>query len=58
LSSLLDEPQDYAKPIGGRVPVTLLVDEIRQFNQEIRSGQYFYADILREGVLLHDWYVR
>jgi hypothetical protein len=53
LSSLLDEPQDYAKPIGGRVPVTLLVHEIRQFNQEIRSGQYFYADILREGVLLH-----
>src|SRR5262245_25212758 len=43
-----------AQPIGGRVPVTLLVHDIKQFNQEVRSGQYFYWDILREGVLLYD----
>jgi uncharacterized protein len=43
-----------ARPSGSRVPVSLLVHEIRQFNRELRSGQYFYADILREGVLLHD----
>lgn len=43
-----------AKPIGGRVPVTLLVHDIRQVNQEIRAGQYFFSEILSEGVLLYD----
>ena len=25
-----------------------------QLNREIRSGQYFYADVKREGVMLYD----
>ena len=35
---------DRAQAIGGRVPVTLLVHDAKQLNQEIRSGQYFFSD--------------
>jgi HEPN domain-containing protein/predicted nucleotidyltransferase len=43
-----------ARPIGGRVPVSIVVHDIKQMNHEIRSGQYFFADVVREGVLLYD----
>jgi len=43
-----------ARLIGGRIPVTLLVHDIKQFNREIRTGQYFYSDVVNEGVLLYD----
>jgi predicted nucleotidyltransferase/HEPN domain-containing protein len=43
-----------ARALAGRVPVTLLVHAIKQVNQEIRSGQYFFADVVSEGVLLFD----
>lgn len=45
---------DEAHPIGGRVPVTLLVHDIKQINQEIRTGQYFFSDVVIEGILLYD----
>jgi len=41
-----------ARGIAGRVPVSLLVHSIAHVNQEIRTGQYFFADIVNEGVLL------
>lgn len=37
----------------GRVPVTLLVHDLRYVNHEIRTGQYFFSDIVLEGVVLH-----
>jgi HEPN domain-containing protein/predicted nucleotidyltransferase len=52
--SLWGGVSDRARAIGGRVPVTLLVHDIKQVNQEIRSGQYFFSDVVSEGVLLHD----
>jgi predicted nucleotidyltransferase len=45
---------DEARRIGGRIPVSLLVHDIKQLNQEIRTGQYFFSDVVTEGVLLHD----
>ena len=39
---------------AGRVPVTLLVHDIKHINREIRTGQYFFSDVVKEGVLLHD----
>jgi HEPN domain-containing protein/predicted nucleotidyltransferase len=42
------------RPYGGHIPVTLLVHDIRQFNHEVRVGQYFYADVVNEGVVLYD----
>jgi len=43
-----------ARPIGGRVPVTLVAHDIKQINQEIRTGQYFFSDVVNEGVVLYD----
>lgn len=43
-----------ARALTGRTPVRVLVHDIKEVNHEIRLGQYFFADILREGVLLHD----
>ncbi|MGC4070156.1 MAG: HEPN domain-containing protein [Polyangiaceae bacterium] len=32
--------------------ISLLVEDVRHVNHEIRSGQFFYADIVNDGVLL------
>ncbi|HEU4409618.1 MAG TPA: HEPN domain-containing protein [Polyangiaceae bacterium] len=34
-------------------PVTLIAHDIKFFNREIRMGQYFFADIANEGILLY-----
>ncbi|HLM76458.1 MAG TPA: HEPN domain-containing protein, partial [Polyangiaceae bacterium] len=52
--SLWADLERRARALAGRVPVTLLVHDIKQVNQEIRSGQYFFADVVSEGVLLYD----
>jgi predicted nucleotidyltransferase/HEPN domain-containing protein len=43
-----------ARVIGRRVPVTLFVHDIKQFNHEIRTGQYFYSDVVNDGIVLFD----
>jgi predicted nucleotidyltransferase/HEPN domain-containing protein len=52
--ALWSDVAERARRIAGRVPVTLLVHEVREINREIRWGQYFYADVVNEGVLLYD----
>src|SRR5262245_13306887 len=42
-----------ARLLAGEVPVNVIVHDIKEINQEIRLGQYFFKDILREGVLLY-----
>ena len=42
-----------AQAIAGRAPVSLIVHDIKEINHEIRLGQYFFVDILREGALLY-----
>jgi HEPN domain-containing protein/predicted nucleotidyltransferase len=42
------------RPHAGRIPVSLVVHDVRQLNHEIRIGQYFYADVANEGILLFD----
>jgi predicted nucleotidyltransferase/HEPN domain-containing protein len=45
--------EERAQAIAGRTPVSLIVHGIKEINQELRLGQYFFIDILREGVLLY-----
>jgi hypothetical protein len=45
---------EKARPIAGRAPVTLIVHDVKQMDREIRWGQYFYADVVNEGILLFD----
>jgi predicted nucleotidyltransferase/HEPN domain-containing protein len=52
--SLWGELERRTREIAGRTPVTLIVHDIKFVNREIRIGQYFFADIANEGVLLVD----
>ena len=42
------------RALAGNTPVTLLVHELCQLNHEIKSGQYFYTDVVNEGVVLYN----
>jgi predicted nucleotidyltransferase/HEPN domain-containing protein len=44
---------DRARRIAAPVPLSPIVHDFKHVNQEIRAGQYFFIDILREGVALH-----
>lgn len=35
-----------------RTPISLIAEDIQFVNRRIRKSQYFYIDILREGILL------
>lgn len=37
-----------------KTPVSLIAEEIYFINRRISKGQYFYTDILEEGIVLHD----
>ncbi|WP_133511235.1 HEPN domain-containing protein [Candidatus Thiosymbion oneisti] len=37
-----------------RTPVSLIAEDIRFINRRLRKSQYFYIDILCEGILLYD----
>lgn len=51
---LWTELERRAREAAGETPVTLIVHDIKFVNHEIRIGQYFFGDIVTEGVLLHD----
>jgi len=37
-----------------RTPVSLIAEDIKFVNRRLRKSQYFYIDILREGIILYD----
>jgi predicted nucleotidyltransferase/HEPN domain-containing protein len=43
-----------AQGLAGRTPVRVIGHDIKEINHELRLGQYFFIDILREGVILFD----
>ena len=52
--TLWSELERRAREIAGKTPVTLIVHDLKFLNHEIRIGQYFFSDVVSEGVLLHD----
>lgn len=52
--ALWSELERQARAIAGPIPVTLIVHDIKFLNHEIRRGQFFFADVANEGVLLVD----
>ena len=52
--SLWPELERRAREAAGETPVTLIVHDIKFVNREIRIGQYFFGDVVNEGILLHD----
>jgi len=45
--------QKLAKIIH-RTPISLIAEDIQFLNRRLRKSQYFYIDIVREGILLYD----
>lgn len=39
---------------GVKTPVGLIVHGLREVNKALTQGQYFFADIRREGIILHE----
>lgn len=37
-----------------RTPISLIAEDIQFVNRRLRKSQYFYIDILREGIILYD----
>ena len=50
------EAENRTMPIGPdiRTPVSLIVHSLDDVNEQLDRGRYFFADIIREGVLLYD----
>ncbi len=50
------EAENRTMPVGPdlRTPVSLIVHTLDDVNEQLDRGRYFFADIVREGVLLHD----
>lgn len=50
---LWSEVEHRIRPLAAPTPVTLIVHDIKFLNKEIRRGQYFFSEIVAEGVLLY-----
>lgn len=37
-----------------RTPVSLIADTVKHFNESLERGRYFYVDVYKEGIILHD----
>ena len=53
-SGLWADLSQRARQLAGRTPVRVIAHDIKEINHELRLGQYFFIDILREGVVLFD----
>jgi HEPN domain-containing protein/predicted nucleotidyltransferase len=42
------------RPLAAPSPVTLIVHEFRELNQQIRRGQFFFTEVWEQGVVLYD----
>jgi HEPN domain-containing protein/predicted nucleotidyltransferase len=48
------EIEDRAEHLPGMAPVNLIAHDFKFVNSALESGQYFFTDIVKEGILLHD----
>ena len=50
------DAENRLMPMGPdiRTPVSLIVHSLDDVNEQLDRGRYFFADIVRDGVLLHD----
>lgn len=45
--------KEQAQKIAGRVRIALITHDLKFVNREIRQGNYFFCDIVLEGIVLH-----
>jgi HEPN domain-containing protein/predicted nucleotidyltransferase len=52
--SLWARVREALSPLASPSTVTLIVHDVRELNQEIRRGQFFFAELWEQGVVLYD----
>ena len=52
--TLWSQIRRHARRVTGKSPLTLIVHTIDDVNQQLERGRYFFSDIKKEGILLHD----
>src|SRR6187397_1099818 len=52
--SLWARVEAAVRPIAEPSPLSLIVHDMRELNQQIRRGQFFFAEIWEQGVVLFD----
>jgi predicted nucleotidyltransferase/HEPN domain-containing protein len=53
-SAMWQRAEEAARKIANPSSLTMIVHEVRELNQEIRRGQFFYTELWQQGVVLHD----
>ncbi len=53
-SALWSRVESAIAPIASPSPVTMIVHDLRELNQQIRRGQFFFAELWEQGVVLFD----
>jgi predicted nucleotidyltransferase/HEPN domain-containing protein len=53
-SALWSRVESAIAPIASPSPVTVIVHDLRELNQQIRRGQFFFAELWEQGVVLFD----
>jgi predicted nucleotidyltransferase/HEPN domain-containing protein len=53
-SAMWRRAEESAREIANPSSLTIIVHEVRELNQEIRRGQFFYTELWQQGVVLHD----
>jgi uncharacterized protein len=43
-----------ARRLSGRAPVSIIAHDIRDINHHLRGGHYFFPDLVKDGIMLHD----
>ncbi|MBN1961618.1 MAG: HEPN domain-containing protein [Deltaproteobacteria bacterium] len=53
-SKIFFDLEDQARQIAGMTPLSIIRHDITELNREIRSGQFFFAEIVSEGKVLYN----
>lgn len=53
-AALWSQIEARTREVTGEALVSLIAHDIKFVNREIRTGSYFFGDIVHEGILLHD----
>jgi predicted nucleotidyltransferase/HEPN domain-containing protein len=53
---LWSRARDRAQNLTGNVPVSIIVHTVKDVNEKLELGHYFFTDVYKEGIVLYDSY--
>jgi uncharacterized protein len=52
--SVFGDIEEKAQKIAGSIPVSVIRHDIGELNDQIRTGNFFFVDIIKEGIVLYN----